>query len=50
MISEEIEQLRAAGRTDDDIVRMLETGVGVRVSPQSLRRFYADETERVGYP
>ncbi len=50
MISEEIEQLRAAGKTDDEIARLLEREVGVRVSPDSLRRYYADESERVGYP
>ena len=50
MISEEIEQLRAVGKTDADIAQILEQDVGVRVSVDSIRRFYSDETERIGYP
>ncbi len=50
MISEEIEQLREAGKTDDDIAQLLEKEVGVFISSDSIRRFYSDETERVGYP
>ncbi len=49
MISEEIEKLRASGKTDDEIVRLLNEGVGVTVSPDSIRRFYADEAQRIGY-
>jgi hypothetical protein len=48
MISEEIEKLRASGKTDDEIVRLLNEGVGVTVSPDSIRRFYADEAQRIG--
>ena len=50
MISEEIEQLRAAGHTDGDIAQLLAREVGVRVDPDSIRRYYADSVERLGYP
>ncbi len=43
MISEEIEQLRAAGKTDADIAQILARDVGVRVSTDSIQRYYSAE-------
>ncbi len=50
MISEEIEQLRAAGRSDADIAQLLASEVGVQLNPDSIARYYADGVERLGYP
>lgn len=50
MISEEIEQLRASGKTDDDIVEILANKAGTRVDAESIARYYADDAERTGYP
>ncbi len=50
MISEEIEQLRAAGKTDGDIAQILAKETGVQLDPDLIGRYYADEAERVGYP
>ncbi len=41
MISDEIEQLRAAGRSDGDISRLLSQGSGIEIGPEALARFYA---------
>ncbi len=50
MISEEIEQLRAAGKTDVDIAQLLSKEVGVQIDPDAIGRYYAEESERLGYP
>ncbi len=50
MISEEIEQLRAAGRTDDDISQLLAKEIGVALDSDLIARYYADDVERLGYP
>ena len=41
MISDEIEQWRAAGRTDRDIVAMISNATGQTISEADLVRFYA---------
>jgi len=41
MISDEIEQLRAAGRSDGDISRLLSQGSGIEIGPEALARFDA---------
>ncbi len=46
MISDEIEQLRTAGKTDDDIARLLFESVGVNIRPDAISRFYAGPDER----
>jgi hypothetical protein len=46
MISDEIEQLRAAGRSDADIAAMIRTTIGREVEPDALDRFYAPPEER----
>ncbi|GAC1348730.1 MAG: hypothetical protein NVSMB19_00270 [Vulcanimicrobiaceae bacterium] len=46
MISDEIEQLRAAGKTDADITDLLSRSVGVKISPEAIARFYAGPQER----
>ena len=43
----EIEELRGRGKTDQDIVELLRSAVGVEVSVEDLTRFYAEpETRR----
>lgn len=46
MISDEIEQLRAAGKTDRDISEILAQKVGVTVDPEAIARFYASPARR----
>ncbi len=48
MISDEIEQFRAAGKSDADIAAVTKTTVGRDVDPQALARFYAPPEERHG--
>ena len=45
MISDEVEALRAAGRSDADIVALL-ADAGVALSPDDLARFYAPPEAR----
>jgi hypothetical protein len=45
MISDEVEQLRAAGKTDADIARILADG-GLDVSADAIAQFYAGPEER----
>jgi hypothetical protein len=46
MISDEIQQLRAAGRTDDDISNLLQSKAGISVSADEIKRYYADGGSR----
>ena len=48
MISDEIEQFRAAGKSDADIAAVIKTTVGRDVRPEDLSRFYASPDERRG--
>ncbi|HEY1428112.1 MAG TPA: hypothetical protein VGF18_00935 [Candidatus Tumulicola sp.] len=50
MISEEIEQLRAAGRSDSDISELLQSKAGISVSTDEIGRYYVDEAGRAGHP
>ena len=47
MISDEVEQLRAAGRTDGDIVAMISGSAGQAISEADLQRFYAPPEHRL---
>ena len=49
MISDEIEQLRAAGRSDSDIAALLADSVDVRLAADEIGRYYASP-ERRGRP
>jgi len=46
MISEEIEQLRAAGRTDSDISQLLTERAGVSLSADSIGRYFVESDDR----
>ena len=46
MISDEIEQLRSAGKNDAEISRLLHDAVNVDVSADSIARYYASPDER----
>ena len=46
MISDEIEQLRAAGKTDGDIASILSMNAGINISPDAISRYYAEPSER----
>lgn len=48
MISDEIEQLRAAGRSDADIAALIKTTIGRDFDPADIARFYAGPEERRG--
>ena len=48
MISDEIEQFRAAGKSDADVAAVIKTVSGRDVSPDDLARFYAPPEERHG--
>ena len=45
MISDEIEQLHATGKTDDDISRLL-SAAGVELDADAIARFYAHPAQR----
>jgi hypothetical protein len=48
MASDEIEQLRAAGKSDEEIVRLLK-GAGIEVAAADIARYYAPpEARRFG--
>ena len=49
MISDEVEQLRAAGKTDSDIANVLSSSIGVTVDSADIARYYAPPEER-GHP
>ncbi len=49
MISDEIEQMRAASRTDDEIIEIVASATGTRIEPDDLSRFYAPPEERRGH-
>lgn len=46
MISDEIEQLRDAGKSDADIAKLVSDGVGIDVDAGSIGRYYADPSVR----
>jgi len=46
MISEEIEQLRSAGQSDDDIARLLAKEVDVTLDADLIGRYYAADSSR----
>ena len=46
MISDEIEQLRAAGRSDAEIARLVSHAAGAEVSADDLKAFYATPEAR----
>ena len=46
MVSDEIEQLRAQGKTDDQIAELIEQAIGVKLSAETITRFYATPEER----
>lgn len=48
MISDEIEQLRAAGRSDADIVAMIKATIGRDVSSADIAEHYAPPEARHG--
>ena len=41
MISDEIEEFRAAGRTDEDIAAIVSTAIGRHIAPETLAEHYA---------
>ena len=46
MISDEIEQLRTAGRTDDDIAALIEEASGHALTRQDIGRYYTTVEDR----
>ena len=48
MISDEIEQFRAAGKSDADIAAVIRNTVGREVSPETIAQFYAPPEQRHG--
>ena len=46
MISDEIELLRRAGKTDAEIAQLLADGGGIELNPDAITRFYASEAAR----
>ena len=48
MISDEIEQLRASGRTDHDIAGLIASAIGRSVAPEDLARHFASSDLRHG--
>jgi hypothetical protein len=48
MISDEIEQFRAAGKSDADVAEVIKTVVGREVSAETIARFYAPPEQRRG--
>ena len=49
MISDEIEQFRAAGRSDADIARLIKGTIGRDIDPADIERFYAPPEARAGH-
>ncbi len=48
MISDEIEQLRAAGRTDADVAATIRQATGRAIDPSAIAEFYASPERRHG--
>ena len=46
MISDEIQGLREAGRSDDEIASLIRTATDRTIDPADLARFYATPAER----
>ena len=46
MISDEIQALREAGRSDDEIVAVIQAATDRSIDPADLARFYASAAER----
>jgi len=46
MISDEIEQLRAGGRTDIEIAQIVKASIGRDLDPETIARFYAPPEAR----
>lgn len=46
MVSDEIEQLRQSGRTDEQIAGLIDEAIGVRVEAAAITEFYASPEER----
>jgi hypothetical protein len=46
MMSDEIEQLRAVGKTDRDIATLLTAATGKSITPESVTQFYAPPDQR----
>ncbi len=46
MISDEIERLREAGKTDAEIAKLVGDAAGVEVSPEAIARHYAGPEAR----
>jgi hypothetical protein len=46
MVSDEIQQLRAQGKTDDQIAALIEQSVGVKLPAETITRFYASPEDR----
>ena len=49
MISDEIEQFRAGGRSDAEIATLIKGTIGRDVDPSDIARFYAKREERAGH-
>ena len=46
MISDEIQQMREAGRSDADVLAVIKEATGVSVAADDLTRFYAPPEQR----
>ncbi|MDQ2858231.1 MAG: hypothetical protein M3R53_06225 [Candidatus Eremiobacteraeota bacterium] len=46
MLSDEIEQLRSAGKTDHDIAGLLSESIGANIGADAISSFYAGPDER----
>ena len=49
MISDEIEQFRADGRSDAEIATLIKDAIGRELDPADIARFYARPEERAGH-
>ena len=50
MISDEIEQLRRLGRTDEEIAAMVRENSGIEINAAEIEQFYASPEDRHGPP
>ena len=46
MISDEVEQFRAAGKSDVDVAAVIKSVIGREVKPEDIAKFYAPAEER----
>lgn len=46
MISDEVEELRKQGKTDDDIASMIKSSSGIEITADELREHYATPEQR----